>query len=152
VVWLRSPRVDLYRFFQCYHKEFDALVFDNFEVNSALQIANVDPSIAPLHLLLEKEIRKLDFLKTVSDRFNTNLTSAVSSKDLGLEPREIVDSDSVLLSRNCDQNVLALEHFHLLEPTARNELVDFTLTTSVQEHQSIFCSNKQVHAYKNNPD
>jgi hypothetical protein len=79
VVRLGSPGVDLYRFFQCYHKEFDALVFDNFEVHGTLQVANVDPAVTSLHLLLtnSKDQGHVDWKLD-----HAYLTSTISSENL----------------------------------------------------------------------
>lgn len=52
MIRLRRPRINLNRVFQCNHKEFDSFVFDDLEVNGALQVANVDPSVAAFDLLL----------------------------------------------------------------------------------------------------
>lgn len=52
MIRLRRPRINLNRVFQCNHKEFDSFVFDDLEVNGALQVANVDPTVAAFDLLL----------------------------------------------------------------------------------------------------
>ncbi len=67
-----------------------------------LKISDVDPSGAPLD-------------------------GVVGSEDLGLEPGQVVDANAVFLAGYCDQNVLTLQNFHLLEAASWNQLVDFTL-------------------------
>lgn len=51
VIWFRRPRINLYRVFQCNHEEFDSFVFDDFEVDRALQVTDIDPSVSSLNLL-----------------------------------------------------------------------------------------------------
>ncbi len=72
-----------------------------------LKISDVDPSGAPLD-------------------------GVVGSEDLGLEPGQVVDANAVLLAGYCDQNVLTLQNFHLLEAASWNQLVDFTLKYDIE--------------------
>lgn len=97
VVRFGCPRVDLDRVLERNHQKLDPLVLDDLEVDRTLQITHVDPPVAALHLLI---------------------SHSVGSQDLGLEPGQVVHADAVLLAGNGDQDVLALEHLHLLEPPA----------------------------------
>lgn len=51
VVRFRSPRVNFNTVFKCNHKELNALVFDDFEMHSPLQITYVYPTVSSLNLL-----------------------------------------------------------------------------------------------------
>ena len=64
----------------------------------------------------------IDFDKTGQLNTCSSLDGIVCPQNLGLEPRQVVDSNPVLLSGNCDENVLTFEHFHLLEATSRDQL------------------------------
>ena len=92
VVGLWGPGVDLDGVPQGNDQKFDPLVFDDFEVNCPLEVAHIDPTIPPL-------------------------LSVVRPENLRLEPRQVVDPHSVLFAWDGHQDVLALKHFHLLEPT-----------------------------------
>lgn len=102
VVGLRGPGVDLDGLAQRDHQKLDPLVLDDLEVDGALQVADVDPA-------------------------GPTLDGVVRSQDLGLEPREVVDSDAVLLAGYRDQDVLTLENLHLLEAASGNQLVNLAL-------------------------
>lgn len=117
------PSVNLDAVAQRYDEELDLFVFDDLEVDGTLEVAHVDPAVAFLDILI---------------------ANALGAQDLGLEPREVVNAHPVLLARHRHQNILALEHFHLLESTTRYQLIDFALTAAVQQHQSIFRSNQQI--------
>ena len=51
------------------------------------------------------------------DPSGTPFDGIISSKDFGLEPRQVIDSNAVLLSANSDKNVLTFQNLHLLEAT-----------------------------------
>ena len=73
VVRLRRPCVNLDGVAQRDDEELDSLVLDDLEVDRALEVADVDPSGAPLD-------------------------GVVRPQNLRLEPREVVDPNSVLLA------------------------------------------------------
>lgn len=129
MIGTRRPGVDLDTVSQCDDQELYFLVLDNLEMNRALEVSDVDPAVALLHV-------------RVADTFR--------SKDLGLEPREIVDADAVLFARNRHQNVLTLEHLHLLEPTPRYQLIHFTLSAPIQQHQPVLRADEQIDSYNLN--
>lgn len=117
------PGVDLDAVTQGNDEEFDLFIFDNLEVDRALEVADIDPAVAFLNILV---------------------ANALGAQNLGLEPREVVNADSVLLARHRHQDVLTFEHFHLLESPTRYQLVDFALAAPVQQHQPVLCSNQQI--------
>ena len=49
---------------------------------------------------------------------------ALRSHDLLLEPTEVVDSNPLLPSTDRHQNILAVQHGHLLKATTGDQLVD----------------------------
>ena len=102
VVGLRGPGIDLDGLAKRDDQKLDPLVLDDLEVDGALQVADVDPSGA-------------------------SLDGVVRSQDLGLEPGQVVDSDTVLLAGNRDQDVLTLKNLHLLESTPGDQLVNLAL-------------------------
>lgn len=56
VIRFRSPRINLNRILESNHKEFDSFIFDNTEVDCALQFTYVYPAISPFCLLELKHI------------------------------------------------------------------------------------------------
>lgn len=48
-----------------------------------------------------------------------------------------------------DQDVESLQHIHLLEPPAVDQVVDFALTASIQQHQAVLRPHQQVHSCTN---
>lgn len=67
VIRFGRPSVYFYRVLKRNHQELDAFVFDDLEVHSTLKVADVDPAVATLHLLLiggERLILKLRTLET----------------------------------------------------------------------------------------
>jgi len=117
------PGVDLDAVTQGNDEEFDLFIFDNLEVDRALEVADIDPAVALLNVLV---------------------ANALGAQNLGLEPREVVNADPVLLARHRHQDVLTFEHFHLLEPPTRYQLVDFALAAPVEQHQPVLRSNQQI--------
>ena len=89
------PSVDLDAVTQRDDEEFNFLIFDDLEMNRALEVAHINPAVALLDILV---------------------ADALGAQNFGLEPREVVNADAVLLARYRHQNVLAFQHFHLLEP------------------------------------
>lgn len=102
---------------------------------------------------------------------HTHIGQAVGAQNFRLQPRQVVDANAILLARNGDQNVLALEHLHLLEATARDQLVYLSNTTTkntvktptaaanppanrdylaltgpVQQHQAVLGADQQIDA------
>lgn len=69
----------------------------------------------------------------------------VGTQYLALQPREIVHPDAILLAAYRNKNVLSLEYFHLLKPSSADQLVDLALSTSVQQHQTIFRTDEKIH-------
>ena len=59
-----------------------------------------------------------------------SLVSGVRFQNFSSEPREIVDANFALLSRNRDQNILTLQHLHLKETPPGRERNDCVLGTS----------------------
>lgn len=55
MIWLWRPRINFYRVFQRNYEEFYSFVFDDFEMNSTLQVTNVYPTVAALNLLLGRK-------------------------------------------------------------------------------------------------
>ena len=47
---------------------------------------------------------------------------------LALEPREVIDAHSVLLPRDGHEDVLTLQHLHLLEPSPGDQLINLALS------------------------
>lgn len=94
VIRTRCPGVDLDAVTQGNDEELDLFIFDDFEVNGSLQIANIDPAVSFFDILV---------------------ANALGAQNLGLEPREVVNADTVLLARHSDEDVLTFEYFHLLE-------------------------------------
>ena len=88
------PSVDLDAVTQSNDEEFDLFIFDDLKVDRALEVADIDPAVAFLNVLI---------------------ANALGSQNLGLEPREVVNAHSILFARHRHQDVLTLEHFHLLE-------------------------------------
>lgn len=139
VVGLRGPGVDLDRVLQGDHQELDALVLDDLEVDGTLQVADIDPAVAPFDLLLlvrsnaKKKQRLFSAVfrsrKAHREKERTYVGQAISAQNFRLQPRQIVDANAILLARNRHQNVLALEHLHLLEATARDQLIDLVTHT-----------------------
>ena len=141
VVRLRRPCVNLDGVAQRDDEELDSLVLDDLEVDRALEVADVDPSGAPLD-------------------------GVVRPQNLRLEPREVVDPHSVLLAciqlkiryillklifdhpltRNGDEDVLPLEDLHLLEAPPGDELVDLALAAPVQQHEAVLRPDEEVDA------
>lgn len=76
------------------------------------------------------------------------MTNPVCSQNFLLEPRQIVHANSTLSSTDCDQNVLTFKHTHLIKTASSDQLVNFALTTSVQQHKSGVSTNQQVYAPK----
>lgn len=128
MIRLWCPRVDLDRVLERNHQELDPLVFDDLKVNGTLQIAHIDPAVAALHLLLLLECTYSELVWPVVPLSYVSLAptyigQAIGAQNLRLQPRQIVDANAILLARNGDQNVLALEHLHLLEASTRDQLV-----------------------------
>ena len=63
-------------------------------------------------------------------RCSSEWTHPLCLEDLGLEPGQVVDSHLVLAAGDGDEDVLTLQHIHLLEPPARDQLVHWTHTGS----------------------
>ena len=95
VIRAGRPSVDLDAVTQRDDEEFNFLIFDDLEMNRALEVAHINPAVALLDILV---------------------ADALGAQNFGLEPREVVNADAVLLARYRHQNVLAFQHFHLLEP------------------------------------
>lgn len=72
------------------------------------------------------------------------LLGLICPDDLWLQPWQVVDSNPCFFARNGDQNILSLQNFHLLKSTSGYQLIHFSLTRSVQEHQSRFCSDQKI--------
>ena len=70
--------------------------------------------------------------------------SSLLPEYLALQPGQVVDPHSVLLPGYCDEDVLALQDLHLLEPPPGDQLVDFPLARPVQQHQTVFSSNEEI--------
>ena len=83
----------------------------NFEVNSSFEVTDIDKAISFVQLV-----------------------SAIRPKNFAFQPGQVVDPDAAFFARNCHQDVLSFEDFHLLETTPRDELVHFTLSGAVQQH------------------
>jgi len=64
-------------------------------------------------------------IKHRQQRANTN---HICFEYFRLEPRQIVDSDLVLLARDCDKNVLTFEHFKLLKASSRYHWINCSIT------------------------
>ena len=61
---------------------------------------------------------------------SSECTHPLCLEDLGLEPGQVVDSHLVFAAGDGDEDVLTLQHVHLLEPPARDQLVHWTHTGS----------------------
>ena len=59
-------------------------------------------------------------------------SNAFGAEYFRFEPWEIVNADAVLFPWNGDEDILAFEHLHLLESSPRYQLIDFTLSTSIE--------------------
>ena len=69
-----------------------------------------------------KESLPLKYTSTHNNN-NNELHYRFGLEYFGLEPREIVDAEFVLASRDSDKDVEALQYFHLLEPTTTDHRV-----------------------------
>ena len=59
MVGFRRPGVDLDALSQRDHEELDALELDDLEVDGSVEVADVDPAVPPLHLLLRQSGRHM---------------------------------------------------------------------------------------------
>lgn len=75
----------------------------------------------------------------------TYITHPIRAEDFRFQPRKVVDSHPILLSWYSHQYVLSLQNLHLLESTSWDQLINLSLTTAIQQHQTILCPNQQVH-------
>lgn len=75
VVGLGRPRVDLDGVLERDHQELDPLVLHDAEVHRALQLAHVDPAVAPLHLLQGGNYNDLKYIKWAVWRTSENSAS-----------------------------------------------------------------------------
>lgn len=56
---------------------------------------------------------------------------AVRTQDLALQPGEVIDAYPVFLAADRYQNILALEHLHLLKASSADQLINLTLAAPV---------------------
>ena len=101
MVGFGRPGVDLDGVSQRNHQELDPLVLDNLEVYCRREISHIDPAGLALNVV-------------------------VGAQDLGLEPGEVVHAYAILFPRDGDEDILSLQHFHLLEPAPGDQLIHFT--------------------------
>lgn len=50
------------------------------------------------------------------------------------QPRKIVNTNLVFLSRNCHQNILSLQNFHLNKASTPNQLIDYKIKRHIDQH------------------
>ena len=79
---------------------------------------------------------------TYKSRINNNKwwTYALVFENFALEPGQVVDSDLALLARDGDQDVLALQHLHLLETPSWDQRVHWNRQQPVRGLSTI-CKN-----------
>lgn len=62
----------------------------------------------------------------------------VRPQNFTLQPRQIIDAYSVLFTADRNENILTFEDLHLLKTSPADQLINFTLSTPVQQHQAVF--------------
>ena len=103
VIGFGCPGVNFDRVLQGNDQELDAFILDYLKVNGALNVPLVQPAVA----------------------FVVHATQTVlCPQNLVLQPRQIVHSQPILLPANRHQDILILQHLHLLETSSMDQLIN----------------------------